>query len=315
MRRARRCRCATAWVRRGCGCAAGRCSSSWPSRFGEAAAAKVLAGEVRLRRRYGRRRRRRCCRRTRTSTSTAICPTRSPVPFDIPVLYRDDDIVVVDKPHFLATMPRGGHVAQTALVRLRRELDLPELSPGAPAGPADGGRAAVHGAARGARRATRRCSRAARCARRTWRGRPSTRLWTFPTVVRSRIVKRARAVTGVRGAGRAERRDAGRASRRRPVPADAAHRPHPSAAGAHGVAGACRSLSDPLYPDVIDVARRRLLAPLRLLAHSARVRRSDQRGSSRIVRANADFERTAHNQANHRDVRLGRPLEMTDRAS
>ncbi|MUL81111.1 MULTISPECIES: pseudouridine synthase [unclassified Mycolicibacterium] len=51
------------------------------------------------------------------------------VPFGIPVLYRDDDIVVVDKPHFLATMPRGGHVAQTALVRLRRDLDLPELSP------------------------------------------------------------------------------------------------------------------------------------------------------------------------------------------
>lgn len=51
------------------------------------------------------------------------------VPFGIPLLYRDDDIVVVDKPHFLATMPRGGHVAQTALVRLRRELDLPELSP------------------------------------------------------------------------------------------------------------------------------------------------------------------------------------------
>ncbi|MDF3337291.1 pseudouridine synthase [Mycolicibacterium septicum] len=51
------------------------------------------------------------------------------VPFGIPVLYRDDDIVVVDKPHFLATMPRGGHVAQTALVRLRRELDLPDLSP------------------------------------------------------------------------------------------------------------------------------------------------------------------------------------------
>src|ERR1700694_2396127 len=52
-----------------------------------------------------------------------------PVPFDIPVLYRDDDIVVVDKPHFLATMPRGRPVAQTAVVRLRRELDLPELSP------------------------------------------------------------------------------------------------------------------------------------------------------------------------------------------
>ena len=39
------------------------------------------------------------------------------------------DIVVVDKPHFLATMPRGRHVTQTVVVRLRRELDLPELSP------------------------------------------------------------------------------------------------------------------------------------------------------------------------------------------
>jgi tRNA pseudouridine32 synthase/23S rRNA pseudouridine746 synthase len=45
------------------------------------------------------------------------------VPFDIPMLYRGDDLVVVDKPHFLATMPRGGHVAQTALVCLRRDLD------------------------------------------------------------------------------------------------------------------------------------------------------------------------------------------------
>src|ERR1700724_2230112 len=56
-------------------------------------------------------------------------PEEVPVPFDIPVLYQDADIVVVDKPHFLATMPRGRHVAQTALVRLRRQLDLQELSP------------------------------------------------------------------------------------------------------------------------------------------------------------------------------------------
>ena len=56
-------------------------------------------------------------------------PEEVPVPFQIPVLYRDADIVVADKPHFLATMPRGRHVAQTALVRLRRELGLPELSP------------------------------------------------------------------------------------------------------------------------------------------------------------------------------------------
>ncbi len=56
-------------------------------------------------------------------------PEEIEVPFPIPVLYRDDTIVVVDKPHFVATMPRGVHIAQTALVRLRRELDLPELSP------------------------------------------------------------------------------------------------------------------------------------------------------------------------------------------
>lgn len=56
-------------------------------------------------------------------------PDEVEVPFGIPVLYRDDAILVVDKPPFLATMPRGGHVAQTALVRLRRGLDLPDLSP------------------------------------------------------------------------------------------------------------------------------------------------------------------------------------------
>lgn len=56
-------------------------------------------------------------------------PDEVVVPFPIPVLYRDDNIVVVDKPHFLATMPRGAHVVQTALVQLRRDLGLSELSP------------------------------------------------------------------------------------------------------------------------------------------------------------------------------------------
>jgi tRNA pseudouridine32 synthase / 23S rRNA pseudouridine746 synthase len=56
-------------------------------------------------------------------------PVETPVPFEISVVHRDDDLLVVDKPHFLATIPRGRHVAETALVRLRRDLDLPELSP------------------------------------------------------------------------------------------------------------------------------------------------------------------------------------------
>jgi tRNA pseudouridine32 synthase/23S rRNA pseudouridine746 synthase len=54
-------------------------------------------------------------------------PDETPVPVPIDVLYRDDDVVVVDKPHFLATIPRGSHVRETVLVRLREELGLPEL--------------------------------------------------------------------------------------------------------------------------------------------------------------------------------------------
>src|SRR6186997_1721037 len=56
-------------------------------------------------------------------------PVEVPVPFAVDVLHRDDDVLVVDKPHFLATIPRGRHVVETALVRLRRDLDLPDLSP------------------------------------------------------------------------------------------------------------------------------------------------------------------------------------------
>ncbi|MGC0362469.1 tRNA pseudouridine32 synthase/23S rRNA pseudouridine746 synthase [Rhodococcus sp. 27YEA15] len=56
-------------------------------------------------------------------------PTEPRVPFEIDVLHRDEDILVVDKPHFLASTPRGRFVVESALVRLRRDLDLPELSP------------------------------------------------------------------------------------------------------------------------------------------------------------------------------------------
>ncbi|MYW91546.1 pseudouridylate synthase [Amycolatopsis rubida] len=56
-------------------------------------------------------------------------PDEVPVPFDVTVLHRDEHLLVADKPHFLATIPRGRHVLETALVRLRRSLDLPALSP------------------------------------------------------------------------------------------------------------------------------------------------------------------------------------------
>ncbi|MFE6052375.1 pseudouridine synthase [Kitasatospora sp. NPDC056446] len=56
-------------------------------------------------------------------------PDEVPVPFELVVLHRDEHLVVVDKPHFLATTPRGRHVTETALSRLRHVLDLPALSP------------------------------------------------------------------------------------------------------------------------------------------------------------------------------------------
>ncbi|CAM5691779.1 pseudouridine synthase [Streptomyces viridifaciens] len=56
-------------------------------------------------------------------------PDEVRVPFELEVLHRDEHLVVVDKPHFLATTPRGRHVVETALSRLRHTLDLPALSP------------------------------------------------------------------------------------------------------------------------------------------------------------------------------------------
>lgn len=51
------------------------------------------------------------------------------VPYAVDVVHRDERIVVADKPHFLATTPRGRHITQTALSRLRDSLGLPLLSP------------------------------------------------------------------------------------------------------------------------------------------------------------------------------------------
>ncbi|MGW7467978.1 RluA family pseudouridine synthase [Streptomyces xantholiticus] len=56
-------------------------------------------------------------------------PAEERVPFEIGIVHRDDHVVIADKPHFLATMPRGSHVKETALARLRRDLELPALQP------------------------------------------------------------------------------------------------------------------------------------------------------------------------------------------
>jgi tRNA pseudouridine32 synthase / 23S rRNA pseudouridine746 synthase len=51
------------------------------------------------------------------------------VPGQIHLVHQDERLVVIDKPPFLATIPRGSHVRQSVVVRLREELKLPELSP------------------------------------------------------------------------------------------------------------------------------------------------------------------------------------------
>jgi len=56
-------------------------------------------------------------------------PVELDIPFDVEILHQDDDLLVVDKPHFLPTTPAGKYVQNSALVRLRRELDNPDLAP------------------------------------------------------------------------------------------------------------------------------------------------------------------------------------------
>ena len=51
------------------------------------------------------------------------------IPFIHEVLYRDADLLVVDKPHFLPVIPSGGYLQETLLLRLKTSLDLPDLVP------------------------------------------------------------------------------------------------------------------------------------------------------------------------------------------
>lgn len=47
----------------------------------------------------------------------------------LPNLLQDDHLLVIDKPHDVATMPRGAHVLASALVRLRAQTGIESLAP------------------------------------------------------------------------------------------------------------------------------------------------------------------------------------------
>ncbi|MCB2028104.1 MAG: pseudouridine synthase [Burkholderiaceae bacterium] len=57
------------------------------------------------------------------------CPAEPVHPVDVPVLYRDEHLLVVDKPHRMPVVPSGPYLQQSLLVRLRRAMGLDTLVP------------------------------------------------------------------------------------------------------------------------------------------------------------------------------------------
>jgi tRNA pseudouridine32 synthase / 23S rRNA pseudouridine746 synthase len=192
-------------------------------------------------------------------------PDEVPVPFDIPVLHQDQNLVVVDKPHFLATMPRGRHVAQTALVRLRQQLGLPELSPAHRLDRLTAGvlvfttRREIRGAyqtlfARGEVDKTYLAHAAVD---------PSMSL---PRVIRSRIIKRRGNFQAVEEPGEPNAETVVEL-----ISPNGHYRLTPRTGRTHQLRVHMASLGvpiygDPLYPNVVDIAADDFSTPLRLLA-------------------------------------------------
>lgn len=56
-------------------------------------------------------------------------PPEPPIPFDYQILHVDDDLIVVDKPHFLPTTSNGRIVRETLQTRLRQDFGEDDIVP------------------------------------------------------------------------------------------------------------------------------------------------------------------------------------------
>ena len=56
-------------------------------------------------------------------------PDEVVIPFKEKILYKDDNIIVVDKPHFIPITPTGRYVKETLLARLKHHYQIEEISP------------------------------------------------------------------------------------------------------------------------------------------------------------------------------------------
>lgn len=190
------------------------------------------------------------------------------VPFPVIVLHADDRVVVVDKPHFLATTPRGVHARETVLARLRETLALPDLAPAHRLDRLTAGVLLLTTAPR---------HRAAYAG--LFQDRAVTKVYealapldpslTFPLRVRSRIVKergrlQAREVAGEPNAETLIELVEARGEWGRYLLAPTTGKTHQLRLHLSGLG--LPIVGDPLYPRVLDVARDDFTAPLQLVA-------------------------------------------------
>jgi tRNA pseudouridine32 synthase/23S rRNA pseudouridine746 synthase len=56
-------------------------------------------------------------------------PDEPAIPFTETVLFKDDHIIVVDKPHFIPVTPTGRYVKESLLSRLKHQFQIEDISP------------------------------------------------------------------------------------------------------------------------------------------------------------------------------------------